>query len=79
MSCDIFMVMKLDEVKNKYKNKWVLAKVTEQDKDGQPKEVEPIAEAKSQKAINKKLASCQDTYVTVIYTGKPKARIWERV
>ena len=67
--------MKMSQIKEQFKDQWVLAKVTKQDDEGQPMEVEHVANAKSKKAIQKKLSSCQDKYVTVIYTGTPKARI----
>lgn len=67
--------MKLSDIKAKFKDQWVLAKVTKEDKDGQALEVEPIAQAPTKKDLEAKLESCRERHITVVYTGKPKARL----
>jgi len=67
--------MKLSDIKSKYKNQWVLARVTKEDEHGQALEVEPITHADSKQEIHDQLDNCKERHITVVYTGKPKARI----
>lgn len=67
--------MKLSDIRSKFKNQWVLARVTKADENGQAVEVEPIAKAKTRQQIDAKLKACQEKHVTVVYTGEPRVRI----
>lgn len=67
--------MKISEVKRKYKNKWVLAQVLEEDKLNRALDVKPIATSQDKNEIYDKLAKLpqKKTYgktFTTIYTGK---------
>lgn len=67
--------MKLADIKRKYKDQWILAKVIKEDDSGRALEVEPIAHAPTKSELTAKLEQCQEKHITVVYTGKPKARI----
>lgn len=67
--------MKLSDLKSKFKDQWVLAKVTKTDEYGQALEVEPIDHADKKSTITKKLVKTDIKHVTVVYTGDKKAQI----
>jgi len=67
--------MKLHQLKAKFKNQWILARVTKTDASGQADQVEPIAHSKFRADIESKLHSSPEKHVTVIYTGKPKPKL----
>lgn len=67
--------MDIQAIKAKYKDQWVLARVTKEDASGQALEVEPLDQAETRAEMEAKLAQCNERHVTVIYTGQPKAQI----
>lgn len=65
--------MTIEEIKKKYKNKWVLAQVLKQDKLNQPTEVKPIMASKDRYDLYKKMATLpRGTHVATIFTGEVK-------
>lgn len=65
--------MKISEVKKKYKNKWVLAKVLKQDKLNQAVEVTPIMASKDRNDLYKRMTTLpRGTHVATLYTGEIK-------
>ncbi len=63
---------KIEEIKRKYKDEWVLAEVLEEDEFGQPTEVELIAHSKSRddtyEAMRKAKTKAKD--IAHFYTGE---------
>jgi len=67
--------MKVDEIKRKYKDEWILIKVSKVDKFGVPVEGEVIAHSKSRDEIYEKQRSMKGD-LAVIYTGQiPKSYV----
>lgn len=68
MVCEKEMV-KVEEIKKKYREEWVLAEVIEEDEFGQPTEVELIAHSKARDEIYDKQREINKD-VAIIYTGE---------
>lgn len=65
--------MKIADVKKKFKNKWVLAKVLEENELNQPIEVKPLAASYDRNEIYKKITDLpKGTAVATFYTGKAR-------
>ena len=64
--------MKLSDAQSKYKNKWLLFKVTKQDDHGQAVEGEVLEIADNRTQIYNKLSKTkkQSTHYTTVFTGK---------
>lgn len=68
--------MKITELKNKYKNKWILAKVTKEDKKLHTVlEVEPLVINEDRQKVYTQLAKLgKGAHVATIYTGEALPR-----
>lgn len=65
--------MKINEVKKKFKDMWVLAEVIKEDKLNQPVDVKPIISSKDRYKLYKKISTLpKGTHVATIYTGEIK-------
>ncbi len=63
--------MKISEVKKKFRNTWVLAKVLKADKLNQLVDVEPIYANKDRDKVYDKIATLpKGTHVATLFTGK---------
>ncbi len=63
-------MVKVEEIKRKYKDEWVLAEVLEEDELGQPTEVELIAHSKAREEIYDALKETKAKYTYQFYTGE---------
>ena len=77
--------MKIEEVKQKYKDEWVLVEVLEEDEMNRPTDVKLIANSKNRDDIYDKLEKTENgKHVATFYTGKiPEkgyavAFLWEK-
>jgi hypothetical protein len=61
---------KIEEIKKKYKDEWVLVEILEEDELGQPTEVELIAHSKSKDEIYDLLKETKTKYTCQFYTGE---------
>ena len=61
-------MVKVEEIKKKYREEWVLAEVIEEDEFGQPTEVELIAHSKAREIYEKQRELNKD--IAIIYTGE---------
>ncbi|HLC69119.1 MAG TPA: hypothetical protein VJH24_04735 [Candidatus Bilamarchaeaceae archaeon] len=61
--------MKMDEMKKRFEDEWVLAKVLELDELDQPKEVEVIAHSKNRDEIYDKQKKMKG-FLAIFYTGE---------
>jgi hypothetical protein len=61
--------MKIDEIKKKYKDEWVLIKVLKVDEFGTPVEGEVVAHSKSRDEIYEKQRKMKGD-LAIIYTGE---------
>jgi len=61
-------MVKVEEIKKKYREEWVLAEVIEEDEFGQPTEVELIAHSKARDEIYEKQRELNKD-IAIIYTG----------
>jgi hypothetical protein len=62
--------MKIEEIKEKYKDEWVLLEISDEDEIGIPKEGEVIAHSKERDDIYKALRDTKGKYTYQFYTGK---------
>lgn len=63
--------MKVDEVKKKFKNTWVLAEVLKMNELNEPIDVRPILANKDRNKVYEGIAKVpRSKIVTTIYTGK---------
>jgi len=62
--------MKIEEVKKKYKNEWVLVEVLEEDELGNPTRVKVLAHSKNRDDLYKLLNRTKGKYTYQFYTGK---------
>jgi len=62
-------MVKVEEIKKKYREEWVLAEVIEEDEFGQPTEVELIAHSKARDEIYEKQRELNKD-IAIIYTGE---------
>lgn len=62
--------MKIEEIKQKYKDEWVLVEVLEEDKSGNPIEVRLIAHSKNRDDIYDKLKETKGMDTFQFYTGE---------
>ncbi len=63
--------MKLTELKRKYKNKWILARVTKEEKPHQIIEVKPLVVSINREEIYASMAKLEKgAHVATFYTGK---------
>lgn len=63
-------MMKLDEVKQKYKDEWVLAEIIQEDELGRPAEIKVIAHSKSRVNTYHAMRLAREKYLTHFYTGE---------
>jgi len=63
-------MVKVGEIKRRYKNEWVLVEVIEEDELGQPIDVELIAHSKSRDEIYNALMKTKTRYTYQFYTGE---------
>lgn len=65
--------MKINEVKKKFRNTWVLAEVIKEDGLNQPVEVKPIVSSKDRYKLYKKISDLpKGTHIATIFTGEVK-------
>jgi len=62
--------MKIEEIKKRYKDEWVLVEVLEEDALGQPTEVELIAHSKARDEVYDALKETKMKYTCQFYTGE---------
>jgi uroporphyrinogen-III synthase len=62
--------MKIEEIKKRYKDEWVLVEVLEEDEIGQPTEVEVIIHSKARDEIYEALKETKRKYTYQFYTGE---------
>lgn len=63
--------MKINELKRKYKNVWVLAEVLKESRFNEPIDVKPILASKNRNNIYEKIAKLpKGKKVATLYTGK---------
>ena len=62
-------MVKVEEIKKKNREEWVLAEVIEEDEFGQPTEVELIAHSKARDEIYEKQRELNKD-IAIIYTGE---------
>ena len=60
---------KIEEIKRRYKDEWVLVEVIEEDELGQPTEVELIAHSKSRDDTYEAMRKTKATDIAHFYTG----------
>ncbi|MCL0050757.1 hypothetical protein M1N22_02785 [Dehalococcoidia bacterium] len=60
---------KIEEIKKRYSNEWVLVEVIEEDELGQPIDVELVAHSKSRDEIYDALMEMKTKYTYQFYTG----------
>lgn len=61
--------MNLEEIKGKFKDEWVLARVLKLDNLSQPQEMEVIAHSKNRDEIYDKQRNIRD-FLAIFYTGE---------
>lgn len=62
--------MKINEIKKKYKDEWVVAEILREDELGKPIEVKVLAHSKSRDDTYKALRKTKDKYTYHFYTGE---------
>ena len=62
--------MKIEEIKRKYRDEWVLAEVIEEDESGQPTEVKLIAHSKSRDDTYEAMRKTKAKDIAHFYTGE---------
>ena len=62
--------MKIEEVKKRYPNEWVLVEVLKEDEFGNPVDVKVLAHSKSRDEIREALRKAKDKYTYHFYTGE---------
>ena len=63
-------MVKVEEIKKRYRDEWVLVEVIEEDELGQPIDVELIAHSKSRDEIYDALVETKTRYTYQFYTGE---------
>lgn len=61
--------MRLDAVRKRFKNEWVLVEVLDEDKLGNPEEVRVIAHSKDRDSLYAALRKTSSKYTYQFYTG----------
>jgi riboflavin synthase len=61
--------MKLENVKKKYKDEWILAEVLEEDEEGEPTEIKVIAHSKNRDHTYDAMKKVKGKYSYHFYTG----------
>lgn len=65
------MEVSVEQIKNKYKNEWVLVEVLEEDELGRPTKVKLIAHSKNRDDIYEELDNIETgKHVATLYTGE---------
>ena len=62
--------MKINEIKKKYKDEWVVAEILKEDRLGEPIEIRVLAHSKSRDDTYKALRKTKDKYTYHFYTGE---------
>jgi hypothetical protein len=62
--------LKIEEVKKKYKDEWVLAEILCEDELGNPTKIKVIAHSKNKDDLDKAFKKAQKKYTYQFYTGK---------
>ena len=62
--------MKINEIKKKYKDEWVVAEILEEDELGTPIQVKVLAHSKSRDDTYEALRKAKDKYTYHFYTGE---------
>lgn len=62
--------MRIDYVKKKYKDEWVLVEILKEDELGNPIEVEVLAHSKIRDDTYRALRNAKDKYIYHFYTGE---------
>lgn len=62
--------MSIEEIKNMFKDEWVLVEILNEDKLGRPTEVRLIAHSKNRDDIYDKLKETKGLYTFQFYTGE---------
>ena len=62
--------MKIEEVKKKYKDEWVLVEILKEDELGNPIKVKVLAHSKVRDDTYKALKDVKDKYTYHFYTGE---------
>lgn len=77
--------MKIEEIKEKYKNEWVLVEVLEVNDQGEPIEVEVITHSKNRDDTYKAMKKSKARDISHFYTGEIPRKgyavaflLWER-
>lgn len=65
----LVQVMKIEEVKNRYKDEWVLVEILDEDRLGQPKEVLLLAHSKNRADTYQVMKKAKSKYTYHFYTG----------
>jgi hypothetical protein len=61
--------MKLETIKRKYKDEWIVAEILKEDKDGNPIDAKVLAHSKSREETYEALKKDKDKYTYHFYTG----------
>jgi len=64
------MKMKIEEIKNLYKDEWILVEVLEVNESGEPTEVNFIAHSKNRDETYAAMKKTKAKHVSHFYTGK---------
>jgi len=62
--------MRIEELKKKYKDEWVLVEILKEDELGNPIEVKVLAHSKARDDTYKALKDAKDKYTYHFYTGE---------
>lgn len=62
--------MRLEEVKKKYRDEWILVEILKEDELGNPIEVNVQAHSKSRDDVYKALKTTKAKYISTLYTGE---------
>ena len=62
--------MKIEEIKERFKDEWVLVEITKTDGLNQPLEGEVIAHSKNKDETNRAMIQNKEKYTHHFYTGK---------
>lgn len=62
--------MRIDEVKKKYRNEWVLVEISKEDDLGNPIDVKVLAHSKARDDTYHALRNTEGKYTYHFYTGK---------
>ena len=62
--------MKIEEIKEQFKDEWVLVEIVKEDKSGTPTDVRLISHNKNKEETNKAMIKHKEKYTYHFYTGK---------